>query len=271
MHHSHAKSPSCSDSFHMHSTAPLSDLLSSSSSSGKNAPSPLQRRPPRPTLRKQASLADFGATIKARFLRKLVPKDDEDLDWGCAGEQASTTAPTTMGAPSTLGPASSLRLMSAFDAEPAPPRRPPPVDVSLSCWTKDQIRNAERRQEERMAQDALASYFARQAMMDKDSGPPPAAQNKGKDGVAVAVKRYDHARSTSKSSTTSSHMLSGSSRRLTNESLPSYSSCAGTPEVELGPTPLHRRPSLTPAPAYYSHGSDVSDKATSQPRSYGFF
>ncbi|KAM0787728.1 hypothetical protein ACM66B_003786 [Microbotryomycetes sp. NB124-2] len=264
MHHSHAKSSSFS-SFHMHSTAPLSDTLTSAVQ--HKTPAPLQRATSlRPSLRKQSSLADFGATVKAKFLRKVVHKDaDDELEWGCAGESVDRSPSSTLGpaAPSVSTVARSARLMAAFDAQASPPRRPPPVDMSLSCLTKEEIRDVERKQEEQMARDALASYFARHTLGDK------ACENKGKD-EAVAVKRYDHSRNNSKSSTTSTNATS-SSRPLTNDSLPSYSSCAGTPEAEHRVAPPHRRPSLTPAPAYSGPSSDASAKAApQQPRSYGF-
>ncbi|KAK4047033.1 hypothetical protein OIO90_006354 [Microbotryomycetes sp. JL221] len=252
----HGKSASI-NSFHTYATEPLSSMTSASSRHQHSASLNNGRAANSRTLKKQSSLADFGATIKTKFRRKWIHKDvDEDLEWGCAGENE-------FGAPAH-GPSRDRVLLPGFELEQAPaPKRPPPVNIEQSCWTKEQLRDAERKQDEQRAQEALAAYFSQHTLEDTTI-----VINKGKVDVASSVNRYEHSRtgSTSSSASTSTDLTSAS-RPLTNESLPSYHS---TPDVERVATIHIRRPKQTLAPAYQSSRIDTLDELMAQPRAYAY-
>lgn len=140
----------------------------------------------------------------------------------------------------------------------APPR-PPQVGLDDSCWTKEHIRQVERRKEELAAEEALAAFFARQSI--SATSPQP---------IQTTFNTLSESSSTPSLSRSDSMMsfTTSSSRPRTNESLgslPSYHSNAPpSPISERGGTV--RRPKAAPTP---NAGVALAD-VVAEPRRYEY-
>jgi hypothetical protein len=136
-----------------------------------------------------------------------------------------------------------------------PPPRPPPVGLDDSCWSKEQIRAAERKREEACAVDAILTYMQTHSISPRTSR-SSSLQHLDTTCLSVVDEGADgRARSSSIASTSTS-----SSRPRTNESLPSYHSHSSSPVSDR----WARRPSATPVPL------PSTPDAVAQPRSYDF-
>ncbi|ORY92656.1 hypothetical protein BCR35DRAFT_298136 [Leucosporidium creatinivorum] len=247
-----------------HKSLSLSSSTTNPFHGASSPPSPSLNGGRNKGLKQSSSIADlrqsFTTMSKPKFLRRFTSRD-KDL-FGCAGEEGAGGAFTGRARGSSdldldeLDEEDDTEGREGLPPYANAPPRPPQVGLDDSCWTKEHIREVERRKEELAAEEALAAFFARQSI----SSPSPQPIQTTFNTLSESSSTPSLSRSDSMMSFTTS-----SSRPRTNESLPSYHSNAPpSPVSERGGT--LRRPKTAPAP---NAGIALAD-VVAEPRRYDY-